>query len=72
MGVRERAAALAAAIVVFIAPAAAGPLHDAARSGDLNQLKSLLDSGSPIEDRDRNEGNTAPFCRALRQRRDCS
>ena len=40
MGVRERAVALATAIVVFIAPAAAGPLHDAARSGDLNQVEA--------------------------------
>ena len=52
MGIRERAVVLAAATIVFVAPAMAGPLHDAARSGDVNQLKSLLDSGGNLEDRD--------------------
>jgi ankyrin repeat protein len=52
MGVRERAVAALASIALFVAPAAAGPLHDAARSGDLAQLKTLLDSGANIEDRD--------------------
>jgi uncharacterized protein len=39
-------------MVVCIAPATAGPLHDAARSGDLAAVVRLLDSGASIEDRD--------------------
>lgn len=52
MGVRERAIVLAATVVVWVAPATAGPLQDAARSGDLNQVQKLLDSGGNLEDRD--------------------
>jgi len=55
MDFREGMLVSVAAILVNIAPANAGPLHDAARSGDLTQLKQLLASGAEIEERDGTE-----------------
>jgi ankyrin repeat protein len=52
MGRRGYFAAIAAVVIVSAAPVSAGPLHDAARSGDLDQIRKLLDSGGSIEDRD--------------------
>jgi ankyrin repeat protein len=54
MGIRERLVILAAAIVVSIAPAAAGPLHDAAALGDLVTVKRLLDAGVNVDEPGRN------------------
>jgi len=53
MGFREILAGLAAAVVSAAAPALAGPLHDAARAGNLDEVRQLLDSGANIEDRDK-------------------
>ena len=44
--------AFAAAFLLCAGAAAAGPLHDAARSGDIDQLRQLLDAGGNLEDRD--------------------
>jgi ankyrin repeat protein len=52
MGFREVTLVAVAAWLIGFAQANAGPLHDAARSGYLDQLKTLLDSGASIEDRD--------------------
>ena len=37
----------------WLSSALAGPLHDAAKNGDLEQLKQLLDQGTDIEEQDR-------------------
>jgi ankyrin repeat protein len=53
----------AAAIVRFTAPAAAGPLQDAARAGDGALMQQLLRDGADINERDEN-GETALFAAA--------
>lgn len=40
-------------LAVWLSSALAGPLHDAAKNGDLEQLKQLLDQGTDIEEQDR-------------------
>src|ERR1044071_9728185 len=44
--------AAVAAVVISAPPAWPGPLHDAARGGDLAQVQKLRDSGADTEDRD--------------------
>jgi ankyrin repeat protein len=41
-----------AGLAIYAAPAAASPLHDAARGGDLDAIVRLLDAGGSLEDRD--------------------
>lgn len=55
MAGRGYSAAIAAVVIMATAPALAGPLHDAARSGDLEQVRKLIDSGAHIEDRDKTQ-----------------
>src|SRR5262245_33712169 len=52
MGHRGYLAAIAAIGFVAAASAFASPLHGAARSGDIDQLRKLLDAGGKLEDRD--------------------
>jgi ankyrin repeat protein len=44
--------AYALAVAGCAGPALASELHDAARSGDVDQVRQLLDSGANLEDRD--------------------
>lgn len=52
MGWRISLFACAFAIAGCAAPSLASELHDAARSGDLAQVRHFLDSGANLEDRD--------------------
>ena len=52
MGIREHLTAITAAFLLCAGPAAAGQLHDAARGGDIVQLRQLLDAGGNLEERD--------------------
>jgi ankyrin repeat protein len=49
--------------------AAAGPLHEAARSGEVDRIKQLLDQGAALEDRD-STGETPLISAALAGRMD--
>lgn len=52
-------------MILLVCPmAVAGPLHDAAESGDLELIRTLLSEGAAIHDRDEN-GNTALHFAAL-------
>ncbi|MBK5568451.1 ankyrin repeat domain-containing protein [Ensifer sp. 2YAB10] len=56
-----------AAVASFTAAAMAGPLHDAARDGDVGRVKTLLDQGSSIAEPDA-AGEPALLIAALKGR----
>src|SRR5882724_6409245 len=47
-----RAAIIAGLLAAFVCPASPGELHNAARAGDLQRVRSLLAAGASVTERD--------------------
>ena len=59
----------ASAVCLCIWPALAGPLHEAARKGEVQSVVRLLDNGSGVDERDET-GETALFAATLAKKPD--
>ncbi len=56
--------ALGLLLLLHLSPVSAGPIHDAAGSGDVDHIKQLIDQGANIEERDETR-ETPLFAAAL-------